>query len=186
VGVEENKALVLRFYEEVWNKGNVEVTSEIFAQDYVRHDLRPSQALPGPAGQAKVAADFRAAFPDLRMEVELILGEGDLVAARWTTEGTNSGPWGGRPPAGKRAQFSGVNIFRFRDGKVASSGTTGTTSGSCSSSAWRSTPALCPPTVNDGGRGGLGRPRERPRGSARPSPAGAHATRPRRCCHGSR
>jgi steroid delta-isomerase-like uncharacterized protein len=118
VGVEENKALVLRFYEEVWNKGNVEVTSEIFAQDYVRHDLRPSQALPGPAGQAKVAADFRAAFPDLRMEVELILGEGDLVAARWTTEGTNSGPWGGRPPTGKRAQFSGVNIFRFHDGKV--------------------------------------------------------------------
>jgi steroid delta-isomerase-like uncharacterized protein len=116
--VEENKALVLRFYEKVWNEGNFDVTSEVFAQDYVRHDLRPSQALPGPAGQAKVAADFRAAFPDLRMEVDLILAEGDLVAARWTTEGTNTGPWGGNPPSGKRARFSGVNIFRFREGKV--------------------------------------------------------------------
>jgi steroid delta-isomerase-like uncharacterized protein len=119
VGVEENKSLVLRFYEEVWNEGNVDVTSEVFAPDYVRHDLRPSRALPGPAGQAKVAADFRTAFPDLRMELDLILAEGDLVAARWTTEGTNSGPWGGRPPTGKRARFCGVNIFRFRDGKVA-------------------------------------------------------------------
>jgi len=118
VGVEEYKSLVERFYDEVWNKGNVEVASEVFAEDYVRHDLRPTQALPGPAGQAKIAADFRAAFPDLRMELDLILGDGDLVAARWTAEGTNTGPWGGRPPTGKRARFSGVNIFRFRDGKV--------------------------------------------------------------------
>jgi len=116
--VEENKVLVRRFYEEVWNRGNVDVTSEVFARDYVRHDLRPSQALPGPAGQAKVAADFRAAFPDLRMEVDLILAEDDLVAARWTTEGTNTGPWGGSPPTGKPARFSGVNIFRIRQGKV--------------------------------------------------------------------
>jgi predicted SnoaL-like aldol condensation-catalyzing enzyme len=39
VGVKENTALVLRFYEEVWNRGNVDVTSEVFAPDYVRHDL---------------------------------------------------------------------------------------------------------------------------------------------------
>jgi steroid delta-isomerase-like uncharacterized protein len=118
VGVGENTSLVRRFYEEVWNKGNLDVTSEVFSEDYVRHDLRPSEALPGPAGQAKVAADFRAAFPDLRMVVDLILAEGDLVAARWTTEGTNTGPWGGNPPSGKPARFSGVNIFRIREGKV--------------------------------------------------------------------
>lgn len=118
MGVEENKALVRRFYEEVWGAGNVLVTAEVFAEDYVRHDLRPGQALPGPAGQAKIAADFRAAFPDLRMQLDLMLGEGDLVAARWTTEGTNTGPWAGRPPTGRRARFLGVNIFRFRDGKV--------------------------------------------------------------------
>jgi len=118
MGVEANKALVRRFYEEVWNRGNLDVTSEVFASDYVRHDLRPTEALPGPAGQAKVAADFRSAFPDLRMELDLILAGGDLVAARWTTAGTNTGPWGGRPPTGKRAKFSGVNIFRIRDGKI--------------------------------------------------------------------
>ena len=119
MGVVENKALVLRFYEEVWDKGNVEFAREVFHDDYVRHDLRPTPALPGGAGQARIAADFRAAFPDLRMRVELILAEGELVAARWTATGYHSGRWAAVEPTGKTVEFSGVNIFRFRDGKVA-------------------------------------------------------------------
>ena len=50
MSVEENKALVRRFYEQVWNRGNVDVAAEVFAEGYVRHDLRPTQAAPGPAG----------------------------------------------------------------------------------------------------------------------------------------
>ena len=118
MGVEENRSLVRRFYDRVWNRGDVEVATDVFAPDYVRHDLRPARALAGGAGQAKIAAEFRAAFPDLRIVVDLILAEDDLVAARWTTEGTNTGAWGGRPATGEHVAFSGVNIFRFRDGKV--------------------------------------------------------------------
>jgi steroid delta-isomerase-like uncharacterized protein len=117
--VEENKELVRRFYEEVWNRGNVDMAKEVFADDYVRHDLRPTEAKPGGAGQAKIAADFRRAFPDLNFRVDLMVAEGDTVAARWTAEGTHSGPWGGLAPTGNRARFSGVNFFRIRDGKVA-------------------------------------------------------------------
>ena len=115
--VEANKALVRRFYAEVWDKRNVVVAHDVFADDYVRHDLRPSQ-LPGPAGQAKIAEDFRRAFPDLRFEVDLLFGEDDLVVARWTATGTHTGPWGSLEPTGKRATFSGVNIIRFAGGKV--------------------------------------------------------------------
>ena len=68
---------------------------------------------------AKIAADFRRAFPDVRWRVDLVLGENDLVAARWTATGTHTGPWGSVEPTGKRASFSGVNIFRFADDKVA-------------------------------------------------------------------
>lgn len=118
MGVAQNKALVARFYDQVWNRGNVEVAHEVFADDYVRHDLRPTQALPGPAGQAKIAADFRRAFPDLRFVVDLMLADNALVAARWTATGTHTGPWGSLDPTGKRASFSGVNIFRFNEGKV--------------------------------------------------------------------
>ena len=116
---QENKSVVLRFYEEVWNEGNVDVAREVFAEDYLRHDLRPGEAPPGPEGQKRIAADFRAAFPDLRSTVDLIVAEGDLVAARWTATGTNTGRWGGVEPTGKTATFSGVNIFRFAEGRVA-------------------------------------------------------------------
>jgi steroid delta-isomerase-like uncharacterized protein len=115
---EEHTAVVLRFYEEVWNRGNGDVAFEVFADDYVRHDLRPTRAIPGPAGQKAIAADFRRAFPDLRMTVDLVLAEGDLVAARWTTSGTHTGAWGGVEPTGRSMTFSGVNVFRFANGKV--------------------------------------------------------------------
>ena len=118
MSLEENKALVRRFCEEVWSKGNVDAVMDIFAADYVRHDLRQGNPLPGPEGQKKIALDFRAAFPDLQMKMDLMVAEGDLVVVRWTTEGTNTGQWGKVAPTGKRASFSGVNIFRIRKGKV--------------------------------------------------------------------
>jgi steroid delta-isomerase-like uncharacterized protein len=118
MAIEENKALVRRFYEEVWDRGNVEFAQEVFAEDYLRHDLRPSAAAPGPHGHRQIAAAFRAAFPDLRWHVDLLLAEGDLVAGRWTASGTSTGPWAGMAATGKHATFSGVNIFRIRDGKV--------------------------------------------------------------------
>ena len=113
------KALIERFYREVWDRGNVEVALDVFHDDYIRHDLRPSEALPGGAGQAKIAADFRKAFPDLRFNVELMIAEADFVAAQWTATGTHTGTWGSLPPTGRTVQFAGVNIFRLRDGKVA-------------------------------------------------------------------
>lgn len=114
-----NKRLVRRFYDEVWGSGNVAFARDVFADDYVRHDLRPTQAEPGAAGQARIAEQFRRAFPDLRWRIDLLLGEGDLVAARWTASGTHTGSWAGQPATGKPAQFSGVNVFRFGEhGKV--------------------------------------------------------------------
>jgi steroid delta-isomerase-like uncharacterized protein len=119
MSAEVNKALVRRFYEEVWGRGNTDVAFEVFADDYVRHDLRPVEALPGPAGQKKIADDFHAAFPDLEFTVDMIFGEGDFVVGRWTASGTHLGPWGGIEPTGRRATYSAVNIFRFEDGRVA-------------------------------------------------------------------
>ena len=89
--VEANKTLVRRFYEEVWARGNVGFAEEVFADDFVRHDLRPTKAAPGAAGQALIAEQFRRAFPDLEWHVDLVLGEGDLVAARSTASGTHTG-----------------------------------------------------------------------------------------------
>jgi hypothetical protein len=73
----------MRFYEEVWGGGDVRFAEAVFADDYLRHDLRPTQAAPGAAGQAGIAEQFRNAFPDLRWQVDLVLAEGDLNLARW-------------------------------------------------------------------------------------------------------
>ncbi len=118
MSIEENKSLIRRFCEEVWNHGLLDVVTEIFAEDYVRHDLRPGKPIPGPEGQKRIAADFRTAFPDLHMTLDLIVAEGDLVVTRWTTAGTHTGQWGSIPPTGNHAVFSGVNIFRIHNGKV--------------------------------------------------------------------
>lgn len=75
------------------------------------------------------------------------------MTARWTTEGTNSGPWGGRPPTGRQARFSGVNIFRFRDGKVAELWNHRDDLGLMEQSEQRSTRAQHQTTTNDGGGG---------------------------------
>jgi predicted ester cyclase len=89
----------------------------VFADDYVRHDLRPTSAAPGAAGQASIAEQFRRAFPDLEWRVDLVLGDGDLVAARWTASETHSGAWGNAAaPTGRRVTFSSMNIFRFGGG----------------------------------------------------------------------
>ncbi len=115
----ERKALIRRFYEEVWGRGNLDVCDDVFALNYVRHDLRPTEAGPGPEGQKQIAASFRSAFPDLRLDVEILVAEGDYVVGRWTADGTHLGSWGAVEATGRRATFSGVNIFRFENGKVA-------------------------------------------------------------------
>ncbi len=116
---EANKALWRRFYEEVWERGNTDFAYEVFAEDYVRHDLRATAALSGPAGQKKIADDFRAAFPDLRVTVDFVFGEDEWVVGRWTATGTHTGVWGEIEPTGRSMTFSAVNVCRFENGKVA-------------------------------------------------------------------
>ena len=118
MSAEEHKALVRRFYEEVWDRGNTEFAYEVFAEDYVRHDSRSTAAAPGPAGQKAIADDFRAAFPDLRVVVDMVFGEGDFVVGRWTATGTHTGAWGTVEPTGRSVTFSAANLYRFENGKV--------------------------------------------------------------------
>jgi predicted ester cyclase len=94
-------------------QGKVDVTAEIFSDDYLRHDLRPSQAEPGSAGMAKIAADFRVAFPDLSFKEDLVVAEGDLVVARWTAEGPTPARGGRskRPGSGPSSQASTSSDF---------------------------------------------------------------------------
>ncbi len=117
MSTEENKAIVRRFYD-VFLRGNLDEFDELIALNYVRHDPRPGAPPPGPAGQKLIAAALRTAFSNLQERIDLLIAEADLVVARWTLQGTHSGPYLNIPPTGKQVRFTGVNIFRLADGKI--------------------------------------------------------------------
>jgi predicted ester cyclase len=116
---DENKALMRRFIEEVWNKGNMQVADEIF------HPAATSpsapQLPPGPAGVRMIAETFRSAFPDFHMTIEDLIAEEDIVVARFTQGGTHRGTFMGAAPTGRQVQFTEIGILRVGGGKVVES-----------------------------------------------------------------
>jgi steroid delta-isomerase-like uncharacterized protein len=112
----ENKALVERWFEEVWNNGRSEVIDEMFAPDGVAHGLGDDRR--GPEGFKLFHASFRQAFPNVRVEVEDVIAEGDKVAYRLTATGTHSGDGLGFAPTGRPVRFEAMGFARIVDGKI--------------------------------------------------------------------
>jgi steroid delta-isomerase-like uncharacterized protein len=116
---ETNKTVVRRLFEEVWNKGNLPVTDELFAPNYVHHDSSTPEVGRGPESEKKRATLYRTAFPDLRLTIEDIIAEGETVMARWSCRGTHKGDLSGIAPTGKQFTISGISIARIANGKMA-------------------------------------------------------------------
>ena len=116
MSTEENKVLLRRLFEEVWNQGNLATVDELLAADYVLHD--PAMLIRGPEGFKAYVSAFRAAFPDLHATIEDQIAQDDRVAMRFTVRATHKGEFQGIPPTGKQITLSGINIQRFVDGKI--------------------------------------------------------------------
>jgi steroid delta-isomerase-like uncharacterized protein len=114
---DDNVALVQRFFEEVWNKGNLSVVDELLAANYVDYN-QPPGAPRGRLGYKASVNMFRSAFPDIRFTLDQILAEGDRVALRLTGRGTHRGVFMGVPPTGKQVTFGGMTFIRVENGKV--------------------------------------------------------------------
>ena len=113
------KTLVRRFFEEVWNQGNLDVLDEIIASDYDPHPLpNDSDFGRGPAGQKQFVNQYRLAFPDTHFTVEAQLAEGDVVATRWTADGTHTGDLMGIPASRQQVTVTGMTINRIANGKL--------------------------------------------------------------------
>jgi steroid delta-isomerase-like uncharacterized protein len=114
---EQNKTIVRRALEEAW-KGNLNVIDELIASDYVGYDPANPEPVRGPEGVKEFVSSYLAAFPDVRITVEQQLGEGDLVATRWTARGTHKGELMGIQPTGKQASVTGLTLSRLVGGKI--------------------------------------------------------------------
>ena len=113
---EQNKAVVRRAIEEVYNQGNLDVVEDLVSSDFVVH--ASSEDIHGPDGMKQFVASLREAFPDLHLTIDDQVAEGDRVVTRWTARGTHTGPFQGMPPSGKRGTMTGIDIDRFVGGKA--------------------------------------------------------------------
>jgi steroid delta-isomerase-like uncharacterized protein len=117
---EQNKALVHRWFEEVWNKGRAEAITELLAPDALIHGLSDDGATSwqGPTVFKEFHTKFRTAFPEILVTVEDTICEGDKVAARCKVRGKHSGDSLGFAATEALVEFSGVAIVRVKDEQI--------------------------------------------------------------------
>jgi len=114
---ERNKALIQRLFDEVLNAGNFGLLDQLIGASYVEHNPVANQAA-GAAGARDRIRDLRKAFPDLRFVLDELVGEGEVVAARYHWQGTHKGMFLGIAPTGRRLSVRGMDFYRLEDGRV--------------------------------------------------------------------
>jgi len=117
MNTESNKALMRRYYEQIWAKGDHAVETELVAPNLVDHMLMPGMPQ-GIEGHRQTVDMVATAFPDRRFTYHNLIAEGDKVVGHWTMEATNSGPMMGMPASGKAVKMDGMDIARWEKGKL--------------------------------------------------------------------
>jgi steroid delta-isomerase-like uncharacterized protein len=115
--VEQNKQIVRRFLEEVFNRQRLDLVDDLLARDYTLYH----PGAPAPLGRdcfPEFLSGYPAGFPDFYMRVEDVIGEGDRVAARFVLGGTHKGTFMGVAPTGRRVALQGEAFYRLRDGQI--------------------------------------------------------------------
>jgi predicted ester cyclase len=114
---ERNKEAVRRFFQEIWNDGDESAIDRFIAEDAAGND--PKFGV-GRESFRRQWRRWRAAFPDIRFELDELVAEGDTVVSRWTLTGTHTGPFLGAAPTGVRIRVAGMSLDHLRDGIVVS------------------------------------------------------------------
>jgi steroid delta-isomerase-like uncharacterized protein len=118
VSIEDNKAVMRRYFNEIWNGRRLELLDDLIAADYVNH-ASPDPSLPsGAAGLKPVFESVLQTFPDIRFSIDDVVAEGEKVVTRWSMRATQRGEVMGMPACGKQVTLSGISIDRIVDGKI--------------------------------------------------------------------
>ena len=114
---EGNKAVVMRYVEEVWNGHDLDAVDRLVSPRYINHAARTEEYQRG--GARRVVEWLLSVFPDHRFEVEDAASDGETVALRGTMTGTHEGELEGIAPTGQSVSVTQSHWFRVVDGKVA-------------------------------------------------------------------
>ncbi len=113
-----NKVIVRRLYEEVWNKRRLELVDEIISPSHAIHDPTVSGSAVGPEAYKRQVTRFITAFPDLRLTIEDIVGENEKLAVAWTISGTHRGEFMGITATNKKVSVDGITINHIVNAKI--------------------------------------------------------------------
>jgi steroid delta-isomerase-like uncharacterized protein len=113
----DNVALVRRYIEEIWNKGNLSVLGELVSDRYVATEPMVGE-LRGLDALRQHVQGFRTAFPDLRVTIDEIGLSGDRVFTRWTARGTHRGTFLGVAPTQNTGEVTGITVDHIASGKI--------------------------------------------------------------------
>ncbi|HEV2763682.1 MAG TPA: ester cyclase [Pyrinomonadaceae bacterium] len=123
MSAEEDKAVVRRFVEELWNARRLDAAEELFHADCVTHQLRSGTSVaPVPRGPDELkrhVLEWLEGFPDLKFTAEQMVAEAGFVTTRLRMEGTHTGAWLGVEPTGRRVQIRLMTVHRIEGGKIA-------------------------------------------------------------------
>ncbi len=103
--IQENKELIRRVIEEIWNGHDLEKARAYLGGDQIDESIEHVR-------------QFLTAFPDAQVTIEDLIADGDKVVARLLISGTNTGPFAGQPPSGKQVQFRSFRIYQIAGGKI--------------------------------------------------------------------
>ena len=113
----DNKATMLRVYDEIFSQGDLDKIDELLADDFVEHEELPPGIPPGKGAPKALMSMMHDAFPDFHVTVEEMLEDGDKVITRARFSGTHQGEFMGIPATGKTFDIAVIDIVEFRDGK---------------------------------------------------------------------
>lgn len=113
----DNKAVIERFFEDVFNRQSEEAAAEVLAPSFVAHHPAFPDGIRGVQGLMQMVGMFRAGFPDLHYVTDDLVAEGDRVAVRWHATGTHTGAFMNVPATGNEVVVTGTDIFRVEDGQ---------------------------------------------------------------------
>ena len=117
--VEDNKELVRRYTDEVFNEQNYDVVDELLAADIVDHNPAVPVEVTSPDEFKESVKLIHAAFPDFEASIESVIVEGDMVVTRTREAGTHEGEFAGIEPTGKSVEVQAINIYRIEDDQIA-------------------------------------------------------------------
>lgn len=124
-----NEATVRRLVDEVFNLGAFDVLDELFAGQATFYRLGDGRPISdAPRRMRLFIGAYRAAFPDLHVQVDELIATDETVTVSWTMQGTHTGPFShpeartfGLPPTGRVARWGGITLYHLVDGRITSS-----------------------------------------------------------------